>query len=1159
MMKTTHFMYRLILGLILCVSAYGVHATHFSGAAITYECLGNDIYRFYHTSYLDCSGGATVPLPGPPLAPSHFNIVSENGCLSPVPVLGWVFVSYQEVTPICPGLTTFCTDPTAAINGTVEGQFYRDYSFSGISDSCEFLVQWDACCRNYAITSGAGVPGTPMYVNTHFQLLAAGCNNSPVYNKPAINIIPSGHISVYDVSATDPDGDSLIYQLVACKESQNVDVPYSLLGAYSPVQPLGGGWNVFLNQWTGRMEFTPSPGSSVAAVICVEMKEYRGGDLIGTYIRDMEVRVIPSGLNDRPLVDSIFYITGIHEIGVNSFRNCTSNPISFSISASDPNLADTLAFLTDIDSILPGASIDISGQNPVMMEVNWTPSPSDTGTFEFFVEVSDQFCPIVSESAEYYSIEIVPFCMTNEVLASNCADSTGNIDLTLLGGTPPYTFQWSTGDTTEDLSGVPPGGYSVLAIDAQGLTFLDTFWVESADFQVLLIPTAPSCDMPDGVISTGIGGGTPPFSYIWNTGATTNFLMGLSSGGYSVISTDAAGCVAQASVLLEEPDPCYVSIAGRVFDDLNGNCVQDIGESGRSGILVDITPGGAVYTDSNGDYYFQVDTGAYILEQDLSYLPFLSPNCPTGGAYLLNLFSYDADTSGLDFANDTLPYQDMRISISGLASNAPGQIHQYQLYYQNRGTVPVNATLEWGHDTMIQYQGASVLATSYDPIARVGIWNLGVVSPGVSGTITVSTLIDPGAVVGNLVESYAQIQPIGGDVVPINNTDSSFFQVAAAYDPNDKQARPAGIGTMGYIEQDNLPIKYTIRFQNTGNFTAFNVVIRDTLADELVPASLLPGAASHNYSLRLESDRVLVFEFANILLPDSASDPLGSQGFVSIFINYDPATPVGTSIENSAAIYFDFNAPILTNTTLHTLVAPIQVEILGGDSLFLCRGDTIWAEAEIGSGVGQIGLEWNTGDTTSIVQADETGWYIFRGIDEVGFSDMDSVWVEVVRAEGYFNTVVNGLTVSFSDSIVSGTLVGWDFGDGQTTTGNNPTHSYDLVDSFQVSLYLENECGLTDTVSQWVDLRGVVSLESDLAEQVQIAPNPFTHSTLISFPNSGAQPFTLKILDINGRLVRTYSDIRSSEIEISRESLPVGIYLVELVGPFRFYGKVRVE
>ena len=144
-------------------------------------------------------------------------------------------------------------------------------------------------------------------------------------------------------------------------------------------------------------------------------------------------------------------------------------------------------------------------------------------------------------------------------------------------------------------------------------------------------------------------------------------------------------------------------------------------------------------------------------------------------------------------------------------------------------------------------------------------------------------------------------------------------QSVNSYDPNDKQGFPLGVDDENYIDQ-NEAIEYQIRFQNTGTAEAINIEIRDTLQIEFLnPQTFRPGASSHNYNWDLLGNGIVVFNFPNINLPDSTTNEAASQGFVQFKIQQNLDNPIGTEINNSAAIYFDNNDPIITNQTLHTI------------------------------------------------------------------------------------------------------------------------------------------------------------------------------------------------------------------------------------------------
>ena len=143
-----------------------------------------------------------------------------------------------------------------------------------------------------------------------------------------------------------------------------------------------------------------------------------------------------------------------------------------------------------------------------------------------------------------------------------------------------------------------------------------------------------------------------------------------------------------------------------------------------------------------------------------------------------------------------------------------------------------------------------------------------------------------------------------------------------SYDPNDKLADPPGAGPEHRI-LPNLDIRYTVRFQNTGNDTAFAVVILDTIDTEVLDiTSLRPGPSSHPYTFQVKEGNVLEFTFHPIALPDSTTDKDGSQGYVSYQIEQQKDLPTGTQIGNRAAIYFDNNPVVLTNTYFHQVHRP---------------------------------------------------------------------------------------------------------------------------------------------------------------------------------------------------------------------------------------------
>jgi len=149
-------------------------------------------------------------------------------------------------------------------------------------------------------------------------------------------------------------------------------------------------------------------------------------------------------------------------------------------------------------------------------------------------------------------------------------------------------------------------------------------------------------------------------------------------------------------------------------------------------------------------------------------------------------------------------------------------------------------------------------------------------------------------------------------------TDIYCGLVTGSYDPNDKTGYPLGVGVFNDIAS-GIEMEYLIRFQNTGTDTAFSVVIRDTLSTDLDVFTVKAGVSSHTYNFKMYGPGVLEWRFNNIMLPDSNVNELASHGFVKFKVKQVPGLSSGTVINNNAAIYFDYNVPVYTNRTKHTI------------------------------------------------------------------------------------------------------------------------------------------------------------------------------------------------------------------------------------------------
>jgi uncharacterized repeat protein (TIGR01451 family) len=174
--------------------------------------------------------------------------------------------------------------------------------------------------------------------------------------------------------------------------------------------------------------------------------------------------------------------------------------------------------------------------------------------------------------------------------------------------------------------------------------------------------------------------------------------------------------------------------------------------------------------------------------------------------------------------------------------------------------------------------------------------------------------VDTTAALGSQICITMEVTPEQGDYNPSNNKASYCMTVIRAYDPNEKQVFPEGD-----ILATQESFVYTVHFQNVGTGAAHTVYVLDTLDQQFDPKSFSVLASSFPAQTTLKGDAIR-FQFNNIDLTPASQNWQASEGWIQYAVKPKHALVLGTAIQNTAHIYFDYNTPITTNTTVNRVV-----------------------------------------------------------------------------------------------------------------------------------------------------------------------------------------------------------------------------------------------
>ncbi len=648
-------------------------------------------------------------------------------------------------------------------------------------------------------------------------------------------------------------------------------------------------------------------------------------------------------------------------------------------------------------------------------------------------------------------------------------------------------------------------------------------------------------------------------------------------------------------------------IRGKLFLDHSGNGIQDTLDQGLIELQIESNFSQSfTYTYTNGKYIINLedaDSGMCLVYPDQNLNSYWSITTDSV-IYHIPVYAGFQFADSVDFGihPDTLIYE-MTPELVG-ASAKCNHIVNYWAAFENTGTLETwNIIHVKLHDSLTFYNSN----IPPDSINGQNIyWSSDTVNLFTDDVIRFQVNMPDYTMMGDTLLSTLTVIPI--DTLGLYNnvkTDTLIQVLTCAYDPNDKTVEPTGIDSLGFISPDVASLDYTIRFQNTGNDTAQNVLIKDQLSEYLNWQSLDVLASSHEMTVNVLPAGEIEFVFDNIVLPDSNSSELESHGFVKFRVYFLTGLSIGTIIENYAKIYFDFNPPVITNTVLNTIydcnillnlalipTSDCKSEVVSGNlyesntnsNMFWYLDDTLMNDGPIflwiADSIGTFNLDvqiqnsFCSADTSvqltifdqipiqllpnfEICLGDSTllfgsykstpGTYYdtlqtINGCDSILSQQLDVLPLPSVN----FNTLSQDTLCIYSGPItISGTPTGGNYsGNGVTSNQFNPSIAGQGTHYIYYNYTDVNGCSAIDSAKVFVD--ACLGIEPLTNYTISIYPNPFKDYTTIYFGQELKGNHSVVIYDLLGQVIYSVDNINGNQLEIQRNKLNSGVYIFSL-------------
>ncbi len=619
----------IVVALILLIfgCSTSLKATHLIGGNLGYKYIGPHPtnpslveYKIEFTTYIDCNSvnwGTAFPEP-------IFNIGIYSGAINPtssMPLAEEVTVTLTDSAQIDPALPPGCNFGSSTCIYLVyyEGTVYLPLSSTG------YHLIYERCCRPAGIVnltlSGDQAMSFQAYIPPNNTGLPTEVNNAPTFTDTLVSYICIGDTTFIANTATDPDGDSLVYSIeqpywgYTNNTSGNVAMTPSIApwnpytyppplitwgGGASMVDPFGPGGDVSIDNSTGLTSFyAPTAG---IYVIAVEIKEYRNGVLIGRTRRDIQLLSVNCPSNPRPTIASI--ASHPNAINQNTIEIMAGDSVCIDLNASDQNN-------NVITMSANGSIFDPNQTNPPATFTANPGSPgSGSGTFcwhtscdqdrpqpySFTIQATDDGCPPKID-VDAFNVMVIPYQGPDSLMGpdSICFGNHLGVQYTVPEAHKYISYSWSvTGGTI-----LGSNTDSVITVDwnvnTQGQIAIDVVSWSGCVSSTLITPVYVGFDFEvdagtdtincyNDTITVGTAN-DPSLTYTWTP--SSNFItpnqgisdyVVLQSATLTLMGMDVAGCYDTSEVFVDMYPPIgNVYITGEdtiCYGDQNNNVYE---------------------------------------------------------------------------------------------------------------------------------------------------------------------------------------------------------------------------------------------------------------------------------------------------------------------------------------------------------------------------------------------------------------------------------------------------------------------------------------------------------------------------------------------------------------------------------------------------------